>query len=248
MLVLCRAGRPPFQASARRRVLPFPTAAVAGECRIKGQERTVTSLSERVAGRIRRDIIRGTLAPGTRVTEAALSEAYGVSRVPIREAFRVLETEGFVVSRPYAGSTVAALDTADADDLFAVRATVEERTARRAAGRADSAAVARLMAVVDAGDSALAAGRRQDLTDLNTAFHLAIAEIAANPSLTGMLRQLAGKIEWIYAADVAVRAESSWIEHRLIASAIETGDVDGAALLMRRHVENSRHGYLLRHG
>lgn len=63
-----------------------------------------------------------------------------------------------------------------------------------------------------------------------------------------MLRQLAGKIEWIYTADVAVRAESSWIEHRLIASAIETGDIEGAARLMRRHVETSRHGFLLRHG
>lgn len=128
----------------------------------------MASLSERVAGRIRRDIIRGVLAPGTRITEAALSETYGVSRVPIREAFRVLETEGFVVSRPYAGSTVAALDTEDADDLFAVRATVEERTTRRAAARAGATGVAALMAVVDAGDAALAEGRRQDLTDLNT--------------------------------------------------------------------------------
>ena len=210
------------------------------------------------ADAIRRDIIFGILTPGTRITEAALARKYGISRVPVREALRTLEAEGFVDSRPYAGSTVSNIPVDEADDLFAVRTVVEAATARRAAACAARqlaagipdetwwAARGRIAGILAAGDKAVAEGALATLPELNVRFHLAVAELADSHSLTALLRQLAGKIEWLYAADVDNRGKDSWSEHRTLMAAVDSGDAARAEELMVSHVAQSREGYLSR--
>ncbi|UWX97826.1 GntR family transcriptional regulator [Arthrobacter zhaoxinii] len=216
--------------------------------------------SPRIQDTIRQDIIFGRLSPGMRITEASLAERYGISRVPVREALRALEAEGFVDSRPYAGSTVSEIPVDEADDLFAVRAVVEAATARRAAGHAARQlgtgvpdgtwweARRTIAGILDAGDAAVAAGDLHLLPDLNVRFHLGVAALAGSPSLTALLRQLAGKIEWLYAADVESRGKDSWSEHRRIMAAVDAGETARAAELMEAHVRQSRSGYLSRFG
>ena len=211
-----------------------------------------------ISDRIRRDIIRGELVPGAKITEAALAARYGSSRVPVREALRALAAEGFVESRPYAGSTVARLDPDEAGDLFAVRETVEGATARRAAERSARQAASgtpdsawwetrrRLGEILAAGDLAAADGRLAELPELNLAFHRGIAELAGSVSLQALLAQLAGKIEWLYASDVGFRGRDSWSEHRPILAAVDAGDARGAEQLMRNHIRRSRQSWLSR--
>ena len=213
---------------------------------------------QRVLDAIRRDIILGALRPGARVTEAALSTAYGVSRVPVREALRALEAEGFVESRPYAGSTVAEIPLDDAEDLFAVRGIIESTIARRAARRAATHSAGQppgrgwwearrtLAGVLDDGDRAVAADALADLPELNNRFHLGVASLSGSASLAALLRQISGKIEWLYAADVDSRGRHSWGEHRLILGAIDAGDEAEAERLMAGHVLSSQRGYLER--
>lgn len=213
---------------------------------------------QRVLDAIRRDIILGTLRPGARVTEAALATRYGVSRVPVREALRALEAEGFVDSRPYAGSTVAEIPLDDAEDLFAVRGVIESTIARRAARRAAAQFVAdapstgwwsarrTLADILDEGDRAVAAGALADLPELNIRFHLGVAELSGSSSLAALLRQISGRIEWLYAADVDNRGRQSWGEHRPILAAIDAGDEAEAARLMASHVASSQRGYMQR--
>lgn len=216
---------------------------------------------QRVLEAIRRDIIFGALLPGVRVTEAALAAKYGVSRVPVREALRALEAEGFVDSRPYAGSTVAEVPLDDAEDLFAVRGVIEATIARRAARRAAEqfAPGARsgpdaewwtarriISEVLDDGDRAVQAGALRDLPELNNRFHLGVAELSGSTSLAALLRQISGKIEWLYAADVDNRGKQSWGEHRLIMAAIDSGNVVDAERLMAGHVSSSHEGYMER--
>ncbi|MBC2934639.1 GntR family transcriptional regulator [Nocardioides sp. zg-1228] len=211
--------------------------------------------ADQVLRALRADIVAGTHPAGTRLTESELCEAYDVSRVPVREALRHLEAEGFVTSVAYAGVRVAHLDSDEAADIFAVRSTIEELTARRAAERCrthrDDDEVRRfadlLRELVAAGRSGLEAPGRTDLPPLNTRFHLAIAEFAGNASLLGLLRQIGGKVEWLYGMDVAARGEHSWQEHDEIAEAVLAGHPRKAAGLMRQHVHNSLDGYLRRH-
>lgn len=213
---------------------------------------------QRVQDAIRRDIILGMLPPGTRITEASLAKNYGISRVPVREALRALEAEGFVESKPFAGSTVSAIPVDDADDLFAVREALEAATARRAARRAATQFTTgtpdaewwtkrqELAVILDEGDSAVAHDRLDLLPDLNTRFHQGVAELSGSVSLTALLRQISGKIEWLYASDVDSRGKESWAEHRTIMAAIDAGNVADAEEGMGGHVRQSRTGYLSR--
>lgn len=212
----------------------------------------------RIRDRIREDIIRGELAPGAKITEAALAARYGSSRVPVREALRALAAEGFVESRPYAGSRVARLEPGEAGDLFDVRETVEGATARRAAERAGRQAAAgtpdpdwwavrrRLGEILAAGDAAASEGRLDALPELNLGFHRGIAELADSASLQALLAQLAGKIEWLYASDVGFRGRDSWSEHRPILAAVDAGSATEAEELMRAHIQRSKQSFLRR--
>lgn len=213
---------------------------------------------QRVQDEIRRDIILGTLPAGTRITETALAKSYGISRVPVREALRALEAEGFVESRPFAGSTVSAIPVDDADDLFAVREALEAATARRAARKAASQLSTgtpdaewwkrrkELAEILDAGDAAIAQDRLGVLPELNTRFHQGVAELSGSASLSALLRQISAKIEWLYASDIDSRGKESWAEHRTIMAAIDAGNVRGAEQGMGGHVHQSRTGYLSR--
>jgi DNA-binding GntR family transcriptional regulator len=211
-----------------------------------------------VVDRLRRDIIVGALQPGTRITEVSLAKKYGVSRIPVRESLRALAAEGFVESRPNAGSSVAAIPVDDADDLFAVREALEVATARRAARRASnlfSGGVVpddwwttrrALAAILAEGDAAVEVDELDVLPELNDRFHAGVAELSGSASLAGLLRQLSRKIEWLYAADQHSRGKRLWPEHRVILAAIDAGDETRSGELMGWHVRQSRIGYLSR--
>lgn len=236
--------------------LPASTTAVASP-ETSAVSFAVSKLS--VQDAVRHDVIAGILKPGTRITEAWLAQRYGVSRVPVREALRALEAEGFVLSQVNVGSRVAPIPVDDADDLFAVREALEISTVRRAAKRAKALFSADapstqwwqarrdLVTILDDGDAAVESGQLDTLVDLNDRFHLGIATLGASPSLGVLLRQLSGKIEWLYAADEDSRGKRLWPDHRIILSAIDAGDDELAGSLMKQHVRESRIGYLSRH-
>jgi DNA-binding GntR family transcriptional regulator len=208
----------------------------------------VSGAAGRVLRALRAEILSGALPQGTRLTETSLCARYDVSRVPVREALRTLAAEGFVQVRPNSGATVATISPDDAADLYAVRGTIEEITARRcaalvSAGREDGL-VERLEEVVTAGLAAVRAGRTAELPELNTRFHLTMARGSGSASLLSLYRQVADRIQWIYAANVTVQGERSWTEHRGILDAIAAGDEETAAARARAHIANSRRGFL----
>ncbi|MFD1722106.1 GntR family transcriptional regulator [Amnibacterium endophyticum] len=209
---------------------------------------------------VRRDIVAGVLPPGSRLTEASLAERYGVSRVPVREALRGLEGEGFVASRPHVGSSVAQIPLDEADDLFAVREALEMATAGRAAARAKAMFSApaphadwwetrrELELILDEGDAAVARDDLDPLVELNDRFHVGIAVLSGSPTLASLLRQLSRKIEWLYALDTFSRGKRLWPDHRRILAAIDAGDPGRAVELMGAHVRGSRIGWARRGG
>lgn len=190
--------------------------------------------------------------PGTRLTEKALSQQYGVSRVPVRECLRALEAEGLVDVRPYAGATVVQPQLEDADTLFQVRTTLEVELARRAALRSGlerSADVPdqdwwRLRrdigTVLEDGDRLLADGEAELLPHYNQRFHALLAQLSQSPSLVGILRQVSGKIEWLFVHSGAYRGNEAWGEHKQIMQAVDAGRAEEAAALMAAHVQTSQ--------
>ncbi|WP_309133069.1 GntR family transcriptional regulator [Brevibacterium sp.] len=208
-----------------------------------------------VAARIRTDIISGVLPPRSKLGEAALAKQYSVSRIPVREALRSLEAEGLVESRPYSGSVVAPSPIEDAEDLFEIRIVLEAATVRRAARRSAAQSCEgspdpgwwpirkEINEILAAGDEVIAEERFEDLAVLNMRFHFAIAELSGSLSLVSLLRQISGKIEWLYSLNVTRRGPQAWPEHREIIAAVDAGQRDKASDLMASHVRRSRDSY-----
>lgn len=198
------------------------------------------NLVAQVTQLLRQDIVDGRLEPGERLTEARLSERYGVSRVPVREALRMLEGEGFIATDRPRMRTVAVISDQDADDLFTVRVTVEGLTAARAAQEITPEGLRTLRSILAAGQEALATGRTELLPQLNTDLHRAIAAASGSAMLVSLFNQISGKIAWIYRGTVETRAPSSWAEHAEIVGAIMDRDPDRARDLVVAHIERSR--------
>jgi DNA-binding GntR family transcriptional regulator len=199
-----------------------------------------------VSRAIRDDVIAGVHRPGQRLTEEAMAARYGVSRVPVREALRTLEAEGFLQSRPYAGIEVVELDEGEAEDLLEVRALLEPLGAARAARRRSAEQLGRLKELVALGGEAVEGGRLAEVARLNSRFHEVIAEASGSRTLTHLVNQLSQKIAWVYAVELPRRADASWAEHAEIVRAIERGRADEARSVVARHIEQARSAYFRR--
>jgi DNA-binding GntR family transcriptional regulator len=224
------------------------TAALQGGRRISAHA---------VCTAIRDDIISGAYPPGSRLTEELLARRYGVSRVPVREALRTLESEGFVTTRRHAGACVAQPSEKEAADLLDIRALLEPLGASRAAQRRTEGHLKVLRGLVRLGQERAQRGRLAELRSLGDWFHETLAQASGSPSLAGMLVQLRRKTAWVYAADPAgqpapgaagradqpVRAVESWAEHGAIVDAVARGDADRARALATAHTERSLSEY-----
>lgn len=197
-------------------------------------------MRDKVVDELRRRIVSGTYAPGDRLTENRLAEAFGVSRNPVREAIRVLESEGFVVAQPRRSATVATLSPQDVRDLLDVRQALEPLAARLAAERSGPEAAAALREITEAAEVAMGASRLDRLAELNTRFHATICSFSGNVLLRSMSGKLHSRLQWVYRQSAAHRVTHSWAEHERLIAAIQAGDGDKAAAEATGHVLNAR--------
>jgi DNA-binding GntR family transcriptional regulator len=195
---------------------------------------------------IRDDIVSGVHPPGSRLTEELLARRYGVSRVPVREALRTLESEGFVTIRRHAGACVAEPSEQEAADLLDIRGLLEPLGAARAAQRRTEAHVRVLRGLVRLGQERSRRGHWADLRALDGWFHETLAQASDSPGLAALLTQIRRKINWVYVVEAHARAGDSWAEHAAIADAVVRGDADRARALMTAHIEQARAGHRLR--
>lgn len=196
------------------------------------------SLHEAVRDEVRRRIIEGELAPGARLVERVLAAELGVSRVPVREALRALQAEGFAEDRPRRGMVVRVLSDQDVEDLFDVREALEAVLCRRVAQRADDDGRKRLRDVLVEAQDALQRGDRAAAVRANASFHDVLLHASNSPVLTALLEPLGGRMRWLLQqhTDPAV----IHAEHQRIHQAVIDNDVDLAAALARAHLNTSR--------
>ena len=218
--------------------MPRPAAPAAAAPVEKLGERH-SPLTHVVAQAVRERILAGHFEPGERLAEEKLSAELGVSRMPVREALRLLAAEGIVSIEPRRGASVTSYTPAQVQELVEVRATLEGLNARLAARRHDPEMIAKLKRIVADG------GRITERTDLaviqahNARFHEALEQIGANSVLSSIVRSLRDRTALIFARQSRARTRDNWREHAGIMQAVIAGDAELAALLATRHVYNA---------
>lgn len=189
---------------------------------------------------IREDIVGGVLPRGARLAEEQLARRYGVSRVPVREALRTLESEGFVVSRRHAGACVAQPGEREAADLLDIRALLEPLGAARAAQRRTEAHLKVMRGLVRLGRQRAGQGQQSDLRSLGDWFHETVAQATGSPGLTALLVQLRRKVTWLYPGEPAGPPAVVWQERAALVDAVARGDAERARALAAAHLERVR--------
>ncbi|WP_405712929.1 GntR family transcriptional regulator [Streptomyces xanthophaeus] len=195
---------------------------------------------------IRDDIVSGVFEPGGRLTEEVLARRYGVSRVPVREALRTLESEGFVTTRRHAGACVAEPTGQEAADLLELRMLLEPLAAARAARRRTEAHLKVLRGLVRLGQERARRGQGEDLRSLGSWFHETLAQASGSPGLIALLTQMRYKIAWMYVVGAPERPAESWAEHGAIVDAVARGDAERARVLTALHAERAAGVHRLR--
>ncbi|GAA4045317.1 GntR family transcriptional regulator [Nonomuraea soli] len=202
------------------------------------------TLRESVIEAIQELIVSGQLKPGQHLVESELAELLGVSRQPVREALQQLSGEGWVDLHPGQGAFVHVPTLQEADQLLAVRALLETESARLAALNASPEGVQELRDLCLRGRAAVEADDVEAAVATNSALHAQVVLQSGNKVLAELAAQVARRVRWYHTPVARQRGMTSWDEHQALIAAIEAGDADRAAHIMREHTEHTRSSYM----
>lgn len=199
------------------------------------------SLANLVQREIERMILDGTLPSGAKLTEATLAEQIGVSRGPVREAFRMLEEAGLVRTEKNRGVFVRDVPVEEALEIFEVRAVMDLYVGRKLAKGITPVEVRELRQLVDAMEQAVKSDNAHDYHRFNLKFHDRLLELAGNGKLLATYRRLVNELSLFRRQNLTAESMTVYSrEHRQIVKAIAAGDPEAAGQAMYQHVMNSR--------
>ena len=199
------------------------------------------SLANLVQAEIERMILDGTLPSGAKLTEATLAEQIGVSRGPVREAFRMLEEAGLVRTEKNRGVFVRHVPIEEALEIFEVRAVMDLYVGRKLAQGLSTLQIRELRQLADAMDQAVKGDNANDYHRFNLQFHDRLLELAGNAKLTATYRKLVNELSLFRRQNLTQESMAVYSrEHRQIVKAIAAGDPEAAGQAMYQHVMNSR--------
>jgi DNA-binding GntR family transcriptional regulator len=208
-------------------------ARIAGE--EPGQIMRPPGLADEVYRRIRSEIMTLKLPPDTRVSVDSLARQLGVSQTPIREALSMLEANGLVNRKQFAGyCTPPRMDRAQLDELFEFRLLVEPHLAKKAAEGSSSIEADRLRDAI--GENA---SSHDAFADFDTEFHKIIAQCAGNHLIADSLSRLHIHIHIFRSCFRSEIAQEAVGEHNDISQAILAQDGRAAHAAMKKHIERS---------
>ncbi|MCV7425160.1 GntR family transcriptional regulator [Mycobacterium montefiorense] len=193
------------------------------------------STSRMIANALRAAIVDGTLAPGTPLRQDAIARHFSVSAIPVREALRQLESEGWAKVEINKGATVAPLSAGEAREIYEIRAALESLAIGLAIPAHTPASLRHAAALCKAAsaeqDPSLYVAR-------NEAFHLSLYVPAARPQLLEMIEMLHGRGERYLRLKfgLPVHKRSSDREHTALLRAVRQRDVETAQSLVTEHL------------
>lgn len=201
-----------------------------------------TSLTRLVGEALEKMILAGELPPGSKLNEAALAERLGVSRGPLREAFRTLEESGLIRQEKNRGAFVREIELAEAADIYEVRAGLDATAGRLLAERVTPEQLAVLREFAAGMQRAAGANDVDAFHALNLAFHDRIVEMTGNAALVDVYRRLVKQLALFRRRNLlAPRAIPHFAdEHSAIVDRIAAGDAAGAAEALHAHARGGR--------
>jgi len=200
------------------------------------------SLTMAVQQEVERAILAGEYLPGDKLNEAALARKLGVSRGPVREAFRMLDEAGLVRTEKNRGVFVRDIPLDEAIEIFELRATMEELVGRRLAQNMTATQQQEMEHLVRSMEGAVAAADSHAYHLLNLQFHDRLVEMAGNRKLASVYRKLVKEISLFRRLNLAGRnvLPVSAHAHWEILEAIKSGNPETAGRVLFDHAMNSK--------
>ena len=196
------------------------------------------ALYEEVAELLRQRIFSRELVPGSWIDELKIADEYGISRTPLREALKVLATEGLVTMKVRRGAYVTEVNEKDLTDVYHLLSLLEADAAGAVASHATDAQIKRLQDLHNQLEKAVR--NRERFFEINEAFHMQLLEIADNRWRDQMVADLRKvmKLNRHNSLLKAGRIEESLAEHKAIMQALSSRNAKAAMLRMREHFAN----------
>ncbi len=203
--------------------------------KIKQIERHQT-LREKILETIREAILNGTLKPGEKVAEPELAERFGISRTPIREAFRQLESEGYLTVVPRKGAVVTALSERDVQEFYAIKSILEGYAAELAAKKLSEKELEKLETINKYLKQLAHKGDVKTFYKSHNEFHEIFLKAADNSKLYELIRQLGMKFNRLRITSLSVngRMAISVAEHDKLLDAFRRHDGKAAEELVKK--------------
>ena len=210
----------------------------------KGSSRSVNHyepLGDVVTRQVREAILSGRLKPGTRLRQQEFARRFGISRIPVREALRRLESEGLVTLVPHSGARVARMDIGECTELYRLRELIEPMAIAESLPNLSDQQLAALRGLLSVIERSLDDPARW--LGLDRRFHLESYAAAPMPRVLTMIERLWNQTQQYRRAYLATdhvgKVELANLEHRLILDALERRDPVGAASCLRSHLRRT---------
>jgi DNA-binding GntR family transcriptional regulator len=207
---------------------------------MRWNSRRIVVLHEEVVARLRDKLIDGVMPPGSRVPEKDLCAEFGVSRTPLREALKVMASEGYVVLLPNRGARVAKMTARNLEELFEVCGGMEALAGELACQYATDAEIAEIKALHDRMAEFYAARDLAGYYPLNRAIHEAIVRATHNSVLMNLYENVSARIR--RARFVVPMPPDHWklamAEHEAILNALQRRDAAMLSSILKTHLRN----------
>jgi len=200
---------------------------------------TSQALYMQVADRLREQIYQHELTPGDAIDEMALCERFGISRTPLREALKVLNSEGLIELIPRRGSFVRSMDIEELNELFPVMVVLEGLCAREAVENCAAQDLQQLEKMHEKLESLAGQGDIDGYYEQNFVFHQAVQDLSGNKWLQRVIGDLRKVLRLARHMQLTMpgRLEASLEEHRQIMQAFIKNDPDMADRNMQNHLK-----------
>ena len=197
-----------------------------------------SNLAVNVADLLRETIVNGRIPSGSRLIESEIAKQLSVSRGPVREAFRILETEGLIQSRPGRGSFVTQTSERDIREIYSLRCILEEEAFRLAVKNYTDENIERLEQTLETMFKEAQDGDHAKVLELDMEFHRLIWEISDHHRLQNMLEELSTQIRMYIAVQTKNYNDlaSGIADHRTLLDALRDKEVELGIQKLRKHL------------